>query len=91
MSWSAEFEDPVPGCWTLRDAATYIQKLPKAQQKQQHWQTAVDMLIRAAEGSPAWMMLAHIAMLKAMNHGRECVFSDRKETHWGKRKLKRDE
>ena len=37
------------------------------------------------------MMLARIAMLKAMNHGRERVFSDRKETHWGKRKLKRDE
>lgn len=37
------------------------------------------------------MMLARIAMLKAMNHGRERVFSDRKETHWGKRKLKREE
>jgi len=37
------------------------------------------------------MMLARIAMLKAMNHGRERVFSDRKDTHWGKRKLKRDE
>ena len=30
-------------------------------------------------------------MLKAMNHGRERVFSDLKETHRGKRKLKRDE
>jgi len=37
------------------------------------------------------MMPARIAMLKAMNHGRERVFSDRKETHWGKRKLKREE
>jgi hypothetical protein len=36
-------------------------------------------------------MLAPIAMLTAMNHGRERVFSDRKETHWGKRRLKRDE
>ena len=34
-------------------------------------------------------MLARIAMLKAMNHGHERVFrTDRKETHWGKRKLK---
>jgi hypothetical protein len=49
-------------------------------------------LIRAAEGSPAWLMMARIAVLKAMNHGRERVFrSDRKETHWGKRKVKRDE
>ena len=31
-------------------------------------------------------------MLRAMNHGVEKVFStDRKETHWGKRKLKRDQ
>jgi hypothetical protein len=41
------------------------------------------MLIRAAEGSPAWMTMARIAMLRAINHGRERVFSDRKETHWG--------
>ena len=55
-----------------------------------HWQTAVEMLIRAAEGSLAWLMMARIAILRALNHGRERVFSDRKETHWGKRKLKRD-
>jgi hypothetical protein len=45
----------------------------------------------AAEGSPAWLMMARIAMLKAMNHGKERVFSDRKEMHWSKRKLKRDQ
>jgi hypothetical protein len=49
------------------------------------------MLIRAAECSPAWLMLARIAMKRAIHHGRKRVFSDRKETHWGKRKLKRDE
>jgi hypothetical protein len=47
------------------------------------------MLIRAAECSPAWLMLARIAMKRAIHHGRKRVFSDRKETHWGKRKLKR--
>jgi hypothetical protein len=92
LSWSTEFEDPVPGCTTLRDAANLIQKLPKAQLQQQHWQTAVEMLIRAADGSPGWMMFAQIAMRKAMDYGQERVFrTDRKETHWGKRKLKRDE
>jgi hypothetical protein len=31
-------------------------------------------------------------MLRAMNHGAERVFrTDRKETRWGRRKLKRDE
>ena len=91
MSWSDEFEDPVPGMRTLQDAADHILKLPKATQQLPHWQTAVEMLIRAAEGSPGWMMFARMAMLRAMNHGRERVFSDRKETHWGKRKLKRDQ
>ena len=91
LSWSTKFEDPLPGIITLRDAANYIQKLPKAQQSLPHWQTAVEMLIRAAEGSPAWLMMATIAMLRAMNHGNERAFSDRKEAHWGKRKLKRDE
>jgi hypothetical protein len=36
-------------------------------------------------------MLVRIAMLKAMNPGRERVFPDRKETHWAKWKLKRDQ
>jgi hypothetical protein len=31
-------------------------------------------------------MMAQIAMLRAMNHGRVRVYSDRKETRWGKRK-----
>ena len=89
MTWSARFEDPVSGLTSLRDAATYIEGLPKAEQNQPHWQTAIEMLIKAAEGSPAWMMMASIAMLRAINHGKERVFrTDRKETHWGKRKLK---
>jgi hypothetical protein len=91
LSWSTKFEDQIPSIKTLRDAANYIRNLSNTEQQLPHWQTAVEMLIRAAEGSPAWSMLARIAMLKAMNHGRERVFSDRKETHWGKRKLKRDE
>ena len=56
-----------------------------------HWRTAVKMLIRAAERSPAWLMLARIGMLKAVDHGHEGVFSDRMETHWRKRRLERDE
>jgi len=34
-------------------------------------------------------MMAQIAMLRALNHGRVRVYSDRKETRWGK--LKQDE
>jgi hypothetical protein len=40
LSWSDEFEDPLPGFRTLHDAANYIQKLPKATQQLPHWQNA---------------------------------------------------
>jgi hypothetical protein len=37
-------------------------------------------------------MFARMFMLRAMNHGIERVFNTgRKETHWSKRKLTRDE
>jgi hypothetical protein len=37
-------------------------------------------------------MLARIGVMTALNRNVECVFNpDRKEPHWGKRKLKRDE
>ena len=37
-------------------------------------------------------MLARIALMKALNRHVERVFNpDRKDAHWGKRKLKRDQ
>lgn len=91
MPWSREFEDPVPGLRTLRDAAKYIERLPKAEQELPHWQAAVEALILAAEGDGP-MLHARVGMLRALNHGAERVFNpDRKDAHWGKRKLKRDE
>jgi hypothetical protein len=91
MPWSTRFEDPIPGMTTLQDAADHILNLPKAEQKLPHWQTATEALILAAEGRGP-LLHARVGMLRAMNHGAERVFrSDRKETHWGKRKLKRDE
>jgi hypothetical protein len=36
----------------------------------------------AAEGRGP-LLHARVGMLRAMNHGRDRVFSDRKETHWG--------
>lgn len=55
VPWSADFEDPVSlpngrQLVTLKDAATYITKLPKAEQQAAEWQTAVPCLIGAAEG-----------------------------------------
>jgi hypothetical protein len=91
MPWSALFDDPIPGISTLQDAADHILKLPQAQQKLPHWQAAVEALLMAAEDRGP-LMHARVGMLRAMNHGRERVFrTDRKEKHWAKRKLKRDE
>jgi hypothetical protein len=76
---------------TLRDAADYIMKLPKVEQNLEPWQTAVEALIMAAEDRGP-LMHARIGMLRALNRNVERVFnSSRKDTHWGKRKLKRDE
>ena len=54
MSWSRRFEDPIPlpdgrTLLTLRQAADYITSLPKAEQKLEEWQTAIEALIMAAE------------------------------------------
>ena len=75
---------------TLRDAADYIMKLPKAEQNLEAWQTAVETLIMAAEDRGP-LMHARIGMLRALNGNVERVNSSRKDTQWGKRKLKRDE
>jgi hypothetical protein len=52
--WSRPFEDPItlPNgkmLVTLKDAANYIMKLPKAEQKHEKWQTALRCLIGVAE------------------------------------------
>ena len=77
---------------TLEDAARYIQKLPKAEQQIEEWQTAVEALILVAESNGGPTMLARIGVMQALNRHVERVFNpDRKDHHWGKRKLKRDQ
>ena len=93
--WRRRFEDPIPlprgrQLVTLRDAADYIMKLPKAEQKLEEWQTATEALIMVAEGRGP-LLHARVGMLRALNRHVERVFSpDRKDTHWGRRKLARD-
>jgi hypothetical protein len=75
----------------LRDAASYITKLPKAEHSAPEWQAAMEALILVAEtGGPT--MLARIGVMRALNRHVERVFDpDRKSHHWDKRKLKRDQ
>lgn len=94
MTWSRRFDDPVAAggtpLRTLREAGHYIAKLPKATQQQPHWQAATEALIMAAEGRGP-LMHARIGMLRALNQNMVREFTDRKDAHWGKRKLKRDQ
>jgi len=94
--WSRAFDEPIPlprgrQLITLKDAANYIQKLPKAEQDLEEWQAAVEDLLLVVELSGPTMM-ARIGMLRALNRHLVREFnSSRKDTHWGKRKLKRDQ
>jgi hypothetical protein len=77
MSWSDHFENaielPSGGCLeTLRDAAEFIQSLPKAEQQRKEWQLATRILIGAAEGRD-FLMHAHIAMLRALKHQQQAA------------------
>jgi hypothetical protein len=95
VPWSAHFDDPIPlprgrQLVTLQDAGTYITKLPKAEHEAAEWQAAMEALILVATLGGTTMM-ARIGVMKALNRHVVREFnSDRKETHWGKRKLKRD-
>jgi hypothetical protein len=93
--WSRRFDEPIPlpkgrQLVTLKDAGTFITKLPKAKHMAAEWQTAMEALILVATlGGPT--MFARIGIMRALNRHVERVFNpSRKEMHWGKRKLARD-
>jgi hypothetical protein len=94
--WKRPFDDPIPlpkgrQLVTLQDAGTYITKLPKAEHEPPKWQAAMECLILVAEKNGPTMM-ARIGVMRSLNRHVERVFDpDRKETHWGKRKLKREQ
>ena len=93
-SWKRPFDEPIPvprgrQLVTLEDAGRYIIKLPKAEHEAAEWQAAMRALILVAtRGGPT--MFARIGVMRALNRHVKRVFDpDRKETHWGKRKLAR--
>jgi len=94
VSWDQRFFDPIelPGrkkLVTLRDAAIYITKLPKAEHDAEEWLAAMEALLLVAE-SDGPTMFARIGVMQAINRHHVREFDpDRKPHHWGKRKLKR--
>jgi phosphoserine phosphatase len=94
--WSRKFDEPIAlpkgrQLATLKDAGKYITRLPKAEHEAAEWQAAMEALILVAtSGGPT--MFARIGVMRALNRHVERVFNpDRKDHHWGRRKLKRDE
>jgi len=93
--WKRRFDDPIPlprgrQLVTLEGAGRYITKLPKAEHEAAEWQAAMEVLILVAtSGGPA--MFARIGIMRALNRGHVRDFNpERKNHHWGRRKLKRD-
>jgi hypothetical protein len=76
---------------TLRDAADYITRLPKEEAALPEWQAAIEALMLVVElNGPT--MFARIGIMRALNRGHVRQFNPaRKDPHWGKRKLKRDQ
>ena len=94
--WTREFDEPIPvpkgrRLVTLRDAGDYVAKLPKAEHMTAEWQAAMLALMLVVDLNGPTMM-ARIGIMRALNRNVVREFdSSRKDTHWGKRKLKRDE
>jgi hypothetical protein len=88
--WRRPFDEPIPlprgrQLVTLEDAGAYI-----TDQQLDEWQTAIErlLLVVKLEGPT---MFARIGVMRALNRHVERVFNpSRKDTHWGRRKLKRD-
>jgi hypothetical protein len=96
MSWSRPFDEPIhppkgKKLVTLKDAAAYILALPKSKQQSPEWQAALEALMLVVDhGGPT--MIARIGVMRALNRKVGSVFNpDRKDTRWGRQKLKRDE
>jgi len=92
--WSRKFDEPIPlpkgrRLVTLKEAGTYIRKLPKAEHLAAEWQAAMEALILVATlGGPT--MFERIGIMRALNRHIERVFDPSRKTQWGRRKLARD-
>jgi hypothetical protein len=97
MSWDQRFFEPIVlpdgvKLASLRDAIVHlVNTIPSSERAMPIVLTAAELITSAAEhGGP--IEFARIATLRAINRHVERLFDpSRKEAHWGKRKLKRDE
>jgi len=71
MSWSLKFDEPIvlangEALHTLRDAGEYVTRLPK-EADLSHWQVAASCLLQASEKGRGLVVMAKIAMVRALN------------------------
>ncbi len=97
IGWQRRFDDtlelPDGGrISTLQDAIAYLAgSIPNSEHTMQKVQAAAHCITEAAENDGP-MEFARIGMMQAIHRHRPRVFDpSRKDTHWGKRKLKREE
>jgi hypothetical protein len=100
VSWDSEFFIPiqVPGkrkpLVTLRDAVKYMTSLPRKEQNAEHWRPAATLLAIIGERGGC-MFFAERAVAFGLRKGAQEAPPEpdpsKKTTHWGKRKLKRDQ
>jgi hypothetical protein len=89
LDWKRRFDDAVilpdgRKLVTLRDAALYITKLPKAEHGAAEWQAAIESLMLVAElRGPT--MFVRIGIMRALNRHVERAFNpNRKDHDWGR-------
>jgi hypothetical protein len=100
VSWDLEFYEPIPlsgkrkPLVTLRDAVQYMTSLPRAEQNAEHWRPAATLLSIIGEKGGC-VFFAELAVRFGLRKGVKDPPPEpdpsKKTTHWGKRKLKRDE
>jgi hypothetical protein len=96
VSWDSRFPEPIelPGgvkLASLREAIVHlVNTIPSSERGTPVVLTAAELITSAAErGGP--IEFARIATLRAVNrHAVRESNPDRKDRHWGRRKLKRD-
>jgi hypothetical protein len=97
VSWSLRFAEPIVlpdgrKLATLREAITQLAKIiPEAERDMLEVLTASDLLTQAAEHDGP-VEFARIATLQAINrHVERVIDPTRKDKHWGRPKLPRDQ
>jgi hypothetical protein len=84
VSWDQQFSDPIElpsgrKLVTLRDAALYITKLPKAERDAPEWQAAMEALLLVAEHDGP-TMFARIGVMRALQrHKRKAAPAPRRK------------